>query len=135
MAKQDNLNPIITLDGVDYSSQIASHTLARLFEALDTTCYGDTARRRESGLTDGTFQIGMKPNDDLTNLMTISALGGTVFAVTYKPDDAAIAAGNPEFQFNALMDELPPLGGTVGDLMEPSFTLKIDGAVTVDTTP
>ncbi|MBT8463014.1 MAG: radical SAM protein [Gemmatimonadetes bacterium] len=135
MAKQINKTNVVTISAVDYSSQISSVTVQETVEELDTTCMGDSAKRREAGLKDGSVTINFKPNTDLTNLHTISALLGTVVAVTHKSDDGAIAAGNPEQQFNALVTQAPSWGGGVGTVMESSVTWPLDTVVTYDVTP
>ena len=135
MAKQANLTNVVTISAVDYSSQISSCVVSPTVEELDTTAFGDAARRREGGLKDGSVAITFKPNTDLTNYHTISALLGTVVAITHKSDDGAIAAGNPEQQFSVLVTQVPPWGGDVGSLMSQSVTWPMDTEVTYDVSP
>lgn len=135
MAKQSNITNVVTIGGVDYSAQISECTVNASVEELDTTTFGDSARRREGGLKDGSVSITFKPNADLTNYHTISALLGTVVAVTHKSDSGAIAAGNPEQQFNALVTQIPSWGGSIGSLLEQSVTWPLDTVITYDTTP
>jgi len=135
MAKQNNNDVVVTIAGVDYSSQISSSVMSSSVEELDTTAFGDSARRREGGLKDGSIAITFKPNTDLTNYNTISALLGTVVAVTQKSDSGAIAAGNPELQANALVTQAPSWGGDVGSLVEQSVTWPLDTVITYDVTP
>ena len=65
----------------------------------------------------------------------IFAILNTVVACTVQADDTAIAAGNPEMQFNCLISEALPFGGAVGSLMEPSTTWPLDSIITMDVTP
>lgn len=135
MAKQKNFTGVVTISAVDYSSQISSCVVTPNVEELDTTAFGDTARRREGGLTDGSVSLTFKLNEDLTNYVTINGLLGTVVAITYKADNGAIAAGNPELQFNVHVNSGIPLGGDVGSLIEQSVTWPMDTGVTYDVVP
>lgn len=135
MAKQAIITSVGTISAVDYSAQISSMVVSPTVDELATETFSDTAHRREGGLFDGNVTITFKPNTDLTNLNTISALLGTVVAVTFKSDNGAVAAGNPELQANVLVTEVPPWGGQVGSLMEPSVTWPLDTVVTYDVTP
>ncbi len=135
MAKQKHTTGVGTVGGPDYSTQISSMVVSSSVEELDTTAFGDTAKRREGGLKDGTVSISWKFNEDLTNKNTISGLLGTVVAVTFKSDAAAISTTNPELQFNALVTSAPDWGGAVGTLDEATTSWPLDSAITYDVTP
>ena len=135
MAKQANITNVVTISAVDYSAQIDNCEVNPTVDEGDSTCYGDTAHRREGLLKDGSVTISFKPNADLTNFHTISALLATVVAVTHKSDNGAIAAGNPEQQFNVLVTQVPTWGGAVGTFVNPSVTWPLDTVVTYDVTP
>lgn len=135
MAKQPLITSVVTISAVDYSAQIYDAMVSPTVDENATECFGDTAHRREGGLTDGTFNCSFRFNTDLTNKNTISALLNTVVAVTYKSDNGAIAAGNPELQFNVLVTEVPPWGGAVGGIDDVSVSWPLDTAVTYDVTP
>ena len=135
MAKQSNLTNVVTIAAVDDSAIVSSCVVSPTVEELDTTCFGDASRRREAGLKDGSVAITFKPGTDLSRIVTINGLLGTVVAITHKGDNGAIAAGNPEEQFNALVTQAIPTGGDVGSLAEQSVTWPLDTVVTYDVTP
>jgi len=136
MAKQKLLTTLVTVNAVSLADQITSAVLTYNYEDLDATAFGDAARRHEGGLTTGSLAITWKPNDDLTTTANaIFALLNTVVACTVQAENAAIAAGNPEMQFNCLISESLPFGGGVGSLYEPSTTWPLDTIVTMDVTP
>ena len=136
MAKQKLLDVVITVNSVDLSSQISSVVLNNGYEDLDSTAFGDTAKRHEGGLSTGSLQINWKPDTDLsTTAVAIDAIKNTVVAATVKLDNAAISSANPEAQFNVWIGETLPFGGAVGSLYEPSTTWQLDTVVTYDTTP
>ncbi len=130
MAKQKHTTGIGKVATVDYSTQISSMVVSYSVEELDTTAFGDTAKRREGGLTDGSVSINWKFNADLTNKNTISGLLGTVVAIVFRSDGAAASATNPELQFNALVTSVPDWGGAVGTLDEVTTTWPIDSTIT-----
>lgn len=135
MAKQALSTAVVTIAAVDYSAQITEATVNASVDELETTAFGDSAHRREGGLKDGTFSCNFLPNTDLTNYHTISALLGTVVAITFKSDSGAIAAGNPEQQFNVLVTQIPPWGGSVAGLAGGSVSWPLDTIITYDVTP
>lgn len=134
MAKEISTTTVVTIGGVDYSSQLKSVDLGDKFDELSTECFGDLVHRYEAGLGDGDCSFTFRPNTDLTNYTTIRGLGGTIVAITVKPSSDAIAAANPEYQFNVLMQP-PPLNFDVGSIVETSVSCKLDSAITTDVTP
>jgi hypothetical protein len=140
MAKQKNLTATVSIGGVEYGAGgatiiVSSWGLETPDEELDTTVFGDSVRKRESGLGDGTLSLGFKLDDDLTTWGTLYALKGTEVAIAIQAQNAAIAAANPELQFSVLWANPPMPGGDVGTLNEPSASFPLTTAVTVDTTP
>lgn len=61
---------------------------------------------------------------------TLWAALGTSIAVTVNPVNAANSATNPQYQFNALVTQVPGPSGKVGDILEAKVSWPIDGAVT-----
>lgn len=130
-------NASVTINAVDLSNHVKTVTVPRSWAELDTTCMGDTARRRLTGLADGNVDLEFVQEFGGTSVdATLSALlGAAPFAVKIRPDSGAISTTNPELQFNAIISSYEPMSGTVGDLLMAKVALLIDGAVTIDTTP
>jgi len=141
MARLVLTNVEVTIGAVDLSNHIASVTLGSTYDVLETTAFAGgnvpaAAKDRIAGLVDNSVTFEFHQDFAAANVeATIYPLLGTVVAVTVKPVDAAIAADNPEYQFNALVSEWTPLNGAVGELATASVTWPISGPITKDVTP
>jgi hypothetical protein len=141
MARLVLTNVEVTIGAVDLSNHIASVTLGSTYDVLETTAFAGgnvpaAAKTRIAGLVDNSVTFEFHQDFAASNVeATIYPLLGTVVAVTVKPVDAAIAADNPEYQFNALVSEWTPLNGAVGELATASVTWPISGPITKDVTP
>jgi hypothetical protein len=141
MARLVLTNVEVTIGAVDLSNHIASVTLGSTYDVLETTAFAGgnvpaAAKTRIAGLVDNSVTFEFHQDFAAASVeATIYPLLGTVVACTVKPVDAAIAADNPEYQFNALVSEWTPLNGAVGELATASVTWPISGPVTKDVTP
>lgn len=135
MAKIVLLNPVITINSVDLTDHITSVTIDENYDEVETTAFGDGARTRVAGLGDHSVSIDFQQDYSASEVeQTLDSLIGTVTAIAIKPKNEAIAADNPEFQFNALITAWQPINGGVGELSTASVTWPISGAITRDTT-
>ena len=141
MARLVLTNVEVTIGAVDLSNHIASVTLGSTYDVLETTAFAggnvpSAAKDRIAGLVDNSVTFEFHQDFAAASVeATIYPLLGTVVACTVKPVDAAVAADNPEYQFNALVSEWTPLNGAVGELATASVTWPISGPVTKDVTP
>ena len=141
MARLVLTNVEVTIAGVSLANHIASVTLGSTYDVLETTAFKggnvpDAAKERIAGLVDNSVTLEFHQDFDTSSVeQTIYPLLGTVVACTVKPVDAAVAADNPEYQFNALVSEWTPLNGAVGELATASVTWPITGPITKDVTP
>jgi hypothetical protein len=141
MARLVLTNVEVTIGAVDLSNHIASVTLGSTYDVLETTAFAGgnvpaAAKTRIAGLVDNSVTFEFHQDFAAASVeATIYPLLGTVVACTVKPVDAAVAADNPEYQFNALVSEWTPLNGAVGELATASVTWPISGPVVKDVTP
>ena len=141
MARIVLTNVEVTIGAVDLSNHIASVTLGSTYDVVETTAFAGgnvpaAAKTRQAGLVDNSVTFEFHQDFAAASVeATIYPLLGTVVACTVKPVDAAIAADNPEYQFNALVSEWTPLNGAVGELATASVTWPITGAIVKDVTP
>jgi len=141
MARIVLTNVEVTIGAVDLSNHIASVTLGSTYDVVETTAFAGgnvpaAAKTRQAGLVDNSVTFEFHQDFAAASVeTTIYPLLGTVVACTVKPVDAAIAADNPEYQFNALVSEWTPLNGAVGELATASVTWPITGAIVKDVTP
>ena len=124
-------NAVVTIGGVDLSSHITKVTLSTSVNELETTTFGNTAKRRVAGLKDSTVAIDF--NQDFAAAAveaTLYPLVGSTTAVVVKPNGTAASATNPSYTFNALITEWMPLDAQVGELATASVTFPVDGTIT-----
>jgi hypothetical protein len=123
-------NAVVTIGGVDLSSHITKVTLSTSVNELETTTFGNTAKRRVAGLRDSTVAIDF--NQDFAAAQveaTLYPLVGSTTAIVVKPNGTAASATNPSYTFNALITEWMPLDAQVGELATASVTFPVDGTI------
>jgi hypothetical protein len=121
----------ITIGAVDLSSHIKKITLDTSRAELETTTFGNSAKRRVAGLADNKVSIDF--NQDFSAAAveaSVYPLIGSTAAVIVKPGTAAVSATNPSYTFNVLVTDWTPLDAQVGELASASISWPIDGAIT-----
>ena len=109
----------LTVDSVDFSDQVSTITVTESYEALESTAFGDTARKFVKGLGNheisatlmiayGTSEVEEKFN----------SLAGTTFDVVVTPTTSATpGASNPEYTLSGgYLESITPVNGGVGEL-------------------
>jgi hypothetical protein len=124
-------NAVVSIGGVDLSSHITKVTLSTSVNELETTTFGQTAKRRIGGLKDSTVAIDFNQDFQAAAVeATLYPLIGSTTAVVVKPNGTAVSATNPSYTFNVLVTEWMPLDAQVGELATASVTFPVDGLVT-----
>ena len=124
----------LTVAGTDISSWVTDVTLENSADALEDTAFGDAARTRIPGLTDGnlSFTFHMDYASSAT-YATISAIFGTVATTVLKKDSGAVATTNPSFTQSVMVTGWNLVGASLGTLHEQSVTWPLASAITVAT--
>jgi len=124
-------NAVVSIGGVDLSSHITKVTLSTSVNELETTTFGQTAKRRVGGLKDSTVAIDFNQDFQASAVeATLYPLIGSTTAVVVKPNGTAASSTNPSYTFNVLVTEWMPLDAQVGELASASVTFPVDGLVT-----
>ena len=129
-------NPVITINGEDYTGYCTSITITSEKEALEDTVFGMTAREFQAGLESNSAEITLFMDYSATGAWHfLNALYGTKFEVKAKPFDAAISATNPELILsNTYLASLDQISASLGELQ--SITMSTQGGeFTTDITP
>jgi hypothetical protein len=136
MAKLVLTNALVTFASTDLSSNIASITLNTSFDIIETTAFGDTAKKRVAGLADNSVSFEFH-QDFATGSVeaTIFPLLGTAVACEVRPVNTAVSPTNPKYNFSVLISEWQSLSAEVGSLTTASVTWPISGEITKSTTP
>ena len=124
-------NATVTIGSVDLSSSIRKVTLSTSRAELDTTTFGNTAKRRIAGLADSKVSLDFNQDFSASSVeASIYSLIGTTTTVVIKPSGTTVSATNPSYTFTALVTEWTPLDAQVGDLASATISWPIDGAIT-----
>ena len=124
-------NATVTIGSVDLSSSIRKVTLSTSRAELDTTTFGNTAKRRIAGLADSKVSLDFNQDFSASSVeASIYSLIGTTTTVVIKPSGTTVSATNPSYTFTALVTDWTPLDAQVGDLASATISWPIDGAIT-----
>lgn len=122
----------VELNGVDMSQYISAAELTVDGDELDTTDFASAGWKEViGGLKGGSAKV--KFNNDFAATTVddrLWPLFNTVVTFRLRPTSAAISATNPEYQTSVLVNNLMPVGGSVGDLVTQDVTWPTSGAVT-----
>ena len=120
----------------DISDHVASITLSSSFDIVETTAFGDTAKKRVAGLADNSLTLELHQDYAASSIESIIyPLLGTAVAFEVRPVNTTVGATNPKYTGSVLVTEWTPLNGSVGELATASITWPISGAITKSVTP
>ena len=124
-------NASVTIGSVDLSSSIKKVSLSSSRAEIETTTFGNTAKRRVAGLIDNKVSLDFNQDFSASSVeASIYSLLGTTATVVIKPNGSTASATNPSYTFTALVTEWMPLDAQVGELASASITWPIDGTIT-----
>jgi hypothetical protein len=136
MARLVLTNAFVSLASTDLSSFCASISLNTTFDLIETTAFGDSAKKRVAGLADNSVSFEFHQDYASGSVeATIYPLLGTAVACEIRPVNTSVSATNPKYNFSVLLAEWTPLNGAVGELATASVTWPISGPITKSTTP
>lgn len=136
MAKLVLTNAYVVLASTDISSYVSSVSLSTTYDVVETTAFGDTARKRIAGLADNSISIEFHQDfasgalEELIYPSDATSKIGTAVAMEIRPVNTTVATTNPKYTFSALITEWTPVNGAVGELATVSVTWPISGAIT-----
>ena len=132
MAKIVLTNAVVKINGTDFSSNVNQIELSLTADEIDTTSFGATGWRTVTGgLKSGSVTLALH-NDYAAAAIdsTLWGLFNTAATFVVLPNGTAASSSNPSYTFTALVNNLQPVSGSVGDLAVQSLTLPITGEVT-----
>jgi len=124
-------NANVSIGGVDLSSHITKVTLSTMRSEIETTTFGNVAKRRVAGLQDNSVSIDFNQDFSASAVeATLYPLVGSTAQIVIKPNGTTTGTANPSYTFNALCVEFTPLDAQVGELSTASINWPIDGTIT-----
>lgn len=121
-------NAFVSIDGVDLSSEVREVTVNDGFAEHDNTVMSHTAGSVETGLAEWTISVRFRQNYSAGSVhQTLRPRRGTVVAVVVRHDAGPVSATNEQITGNGILKYTTPIGGTVGQPMEPSVEIRNAG--------
>jgi hypothetical protein len=119
-------NPTVTINSVDLSDQCTSATVTYTAEALESTAFGDTARKYTSGLQNNEVTVTLYQSYASTETeATIYGLVGTTTNLVLKPSSAAVGTTNPSYTLTgAYLETHTPIAASLGELSTVTLTFR-----------
>jgi len=114
-------NPTVTINSVDLQDQCTSATINYVLEQLETTAFGDTARKfggsTVTSLQNNTVEIELYQSYAASETeATIFGLVGINTTIVIKPTSAAVSATNPSYTISAYLESHTPINASLGEL-------------------
>jgi hypothetical protein len=132
MAKLVLTNAVVKINSVDYSTNINQVEIAVTSDEVDTTAFSSTGWRTVTGgLKSGSVTLSFHNDFAAAAIDGVlwSALN-TIATVVVLPNGTTVGTANPSYTFTALVNNLTPVSGSVGDLAVQNLTWPVSGEVT-----
>ena len=119
-------NPSVTINSVDLSDQCTSATVTYTAEALESTAFGDTARKYTSGLQNNEVTVTLYQSYAASETeASIYALVGTTTNLVLKPSSSAVSSTNPSYTLTgAYLETHTPIAASLGELSTVTLTFR-----------
>ena len=115
-------NPTITINSVDLQDQCTSAVINYVYEQLETTAFGDSARKfggsAVTSLQNNTIEVELYQSYVASETeATIFGLVGIVTTIVVKPSSAAVSATNPSYTLTGCyLESHTPINASLGEL-------------------
>ena len=126
-------NAAVTINSVDLQDQCTSAVVNYVYEQLETTAFGDTARKfggsAVTSLQNNSIEVELYQSYAASETeATIFGLVGIVTTLVVKPTSAAVSATNPSYTLTgAYLESHTPINASLGELS--TITLTFSGGV------
>jgi len=131
-------NPNVTINSVVLQDQCTSATVNYVYEQLETTAFGDTARKfggaAVTSLQNNSIEVTLYQSYAASETeATIYGLVGIVTTLVVAPATGSVSATNPFYTLvGAYLESHTPINASLGELSE--ITLTFAGGVLTKTT-
>ena len=126
-------NAAVTINSVDLQDQCTSAVVNYVYEQLETTSFGDSARKfggsAVTSLQNNSIEVELYQSYAASETeATIFGLVGIVTTLVVKPTSAAVSATNPSYTLTgAYLSAHTPINASLGELS--TLTLTFSGGV------
>ena len=125
--------PSLVINSVDLQDQCTSATINYVYEQLETTAFGDSARKfggaAVTSLQNNSIEVELYQSYAASETeATIFGLVGIVTTIVIKPTSAAVSATNPSYTLTGCyLESHTPINASLGELSV--LTLSFAGGV------
>jgi hypothetical protein len=131
-------NPKVTINAVDLQDQCTSATVNYVYEQLETTAFGDTARKygasTVTSLQNNSIEVELYQSYAATETeATIYGLVGVTCIIIVAPATGSVSATNPFYTLSGCyLESHTPINASLGELS--TISLVFSGGNLVKTT-
>lgn len=130
MAKFAATDYRLSINGVNFSTNLNSVELAIESDDLETTAFGGDFRTRIGGLKTGSVTLQFMQDFGAASVdATLYPLLNTLATVVIAPTSGTVTATNPSYTATCLVNSYSPFASSVGDIATLSVTWPTSGTI------
>lgn len=121
----------VSWGGTDLSDHLKGGTLNYSAELLDDTAMGDTTRSRKGGLKDWSADLEFYADEASAKVQQtfFAAVGGTATLIIRPVNTGGVGATNPNYTGTGIVESIPLVAGTVGEMHMTPIRILAAGAL------
>jgi hypothetical protein len=127
MAKYIIDDPVVTIDGDDFSDHFSSCEIEAEFERVSVTAFGADFNEYLSGLGEATMTFEAfqdHATGELDQNMWPIFINKTPVVVTVRPTGSAVSSQNPKYTMTGVLSTYAPISGAKGEASTTTLTFN-----------
>ena len=122
-------NPVVTINSVNLTDQCTSATINYVYEQLETTAFGDSARKYGgaaiTSLQNNSIEVELYQSYAAAETeVTIFGLVGIQTTIVIKASDTTVSATNPSYTMTGYLESHTPINASLGELSTVSLVFN-----------
>jgi hypothetical protein len=131
MAKFVATDYSVTVNGTDFSANLAQAELSIESNEVETTAFGTEWEAKVGGLKKGSVTLQFHQDFGASSIdATLFPLLNTIATVVILPTSASVGPTNPSYTAECLVSKYTPFASNVGDLATLSVSWPTSGTIT-----
>jgi hypothetical protein len=120
-------NPVVTINSVNLTDQCTSAVVNYVYEQLETTAFGDSARKYGgaaiTSLQNNSIEVELYQSYAASETeATIFGLVGIQTTIVVKAFDTTVSATNPSYTMTGYLESHTPINASLGELSTVTLT-------------
>lgn len=125
----------VTINGTDFSANLAQAELNVESNDVETTAFGTEWEAKTGGLKKGSVTLQFHQDFGASSIdQTLWPLLNTIATVVIQPTSSSVSATNPKYTATCLVNKYQPFASSVRDLATLSVSWPTTGTITRGTT-